>query len=153
MALMAVVVGVSLAIAGAELQTIRNNPLASPFTLGISAAAGFGAALALVLGISVLPFAGLFLVTGNASAFAAGASFIIYGVSKMRGAGTETMVLLGIALVFLFGSLLALLQYVASEQALQQVVFWTLGSLTKASWEKIAVEVVVLAAHCPAFRG
>ena len=47
------------------------------------------------------------------------------------------MVLLGIALVFLFNALLALLQYIASEQALQQVVFWTLGSLTKADWPKL----------------
>ena len=50
-ALMAIAVGAALSIAGAEMQTILNNPLASPFTLGISAAAGFGAALALVLGL------------------------------------------------------------------------------------------------------
>ena len=59
MALMAVVVGAALAVAGAEMQTILNNPLASPFTLGISAAAGFGAALALVLGVSVIPLEGV----------------------------------------------------------------------------------------------
>ena len=58
MALMAVVVGAALAIGGAEMQTILNNPLASPFTLGISAAASFGAAVALVLGVSVVPSAG-----------------------------------------------------------------------------------------------
>src|SRR5207244_4331505 len=55
-AIMAVLVGAALAVAGAEMQTILNNPLASPFTLGISAAASFGAALAVVLGVSVLPF-------------------------------------------------------------------------------------------------
>lgn len=151
MALMAVVVGVSLSVAGAEMQTILNNPLASPFTLGISAAASFGAALALVKGLAIIPFAGILLVTGNAFAFAAGASLIIYGFSKMRGATTETMVLLGIAMMFLFSSLLGLLEYLASEQALQQVVFWTLGSLAKASWHKIAIGSLVLAVTIPFF--
>ena len=151
MALMAVVVGAALAIAGAEMQTILNNPLASPFTLGISAAAGFGAALALVLGVSILPFAGIFLVSVNAFVFAMLASLVIYFLSSLRGVTVETVVLLGIAMVFLFSSLLALLQYVASEQALQQVVFWTLGSLVKATWPKIGIAVGVLLVTTPLF--
>ena len=151
MALMAVIVGASLAIAGAEMQTILNNPLASPFTLGISAAAGFGAALALVLGVSVIPFAGIFLVSVNAFVFAMLASLVIYVLSTLRGVTVETIVLLGIALLFLFSSLLALLQYIASEQALQQVVFWTLGSLVKATWPKIGIAAAVLLVTTPLF--
>ena len=150
-ALMAVVVGAALSIAGAEMQTILNNPLASPFTLGISAAAGFGAALALVMGLSIIPFAGIFLVSANAFVFAMIASMTIFVLSGLRGVTIETMVLLGIALVFLFSSLLALLQYIASEQALQQVVFWTLGSLVKATWPKIGIAVVVLMVTIPLF--
>ena len=150
-ALMAVAVGAALSIAGAEMQTILNNPLASPFTLGISAAAGFGAALALVLGLSVIPFAGVFLVSANAFVFAIIASMIIFFLSGLRGVTIETMVLLGIALVFLFSSLLALLQYIASEQALQQVVFWTLGSLVKATWPKIGIACAVLLITIPLF--
>jgi iron complex transport system permease protein len=151
MALMAVVVGASLAIAGAEMQTILNNPLASPFTLGISAAASFGAALAFVTGISVVPLAGIFLVTANAFVFAMLASLLIYFISSLRGASVETMVLLGIAQVFLYSALLALLQYIANEQALQQVVFWTMGSLAKASWPKIGLATAVLALTLPLF--
>ena len=150
-ALMAVVVGAALAIAGAEMQTILNNPLASPFTLGISAAAGFGATLALVLGVSVIPIAGIYLVSVNAFFFAVLASMIIYVLSSLRGVTVETVVLLGIALVFLFSSLLALLQYIASEQALQQVVFWTLGSLVKATWPKIGIGIAVLLVTTPVF--
>ena len=150
-ALMAVVVGAALAIAGAEMQTILNNPLASPFTLGISAAAGFGAALALVLGVSVIPIAGIYLVSVNAFFFAVLASMVIYVLSSLRGVTVETVVLLGIALVFLFSSLLALLQYIASEQALQQVVFWTLGSLVKATWPKIGIGIAVLLVTTPLF--
>jgi iron complex transport system permease protein len=152
MALMAVVVGASLAIAGAEMQTILNNPLASPFTLGISAAASFGAAVALVLGVSIVPFAdGIFFVAGNAFLFAMLAALIIFSFSMMRGVTAETMVLLGIALVFLFQALLALLQYVASEQALQQVVFWSLGSLAKASWPKLGLTALMVVISVPFF--
>ena len=150
-ALMAVAVGAALSIAGAEMQTILNNPLASPFTLGISAAAGFGAALALVLGLSIVPFAGIFLVSANAFVFAMIASMTIFLLSGLRGVTIETMVLLGIALVFLFSSLLALIQYIASEQALQQVVFWTLGSLVKATWPKIGIAAAVLLVTTPLF--
>ncbi|MGE3269750.1 MAG: FecCD family ABC transporter permease [Chloroflexota bacterium] len=152
MALMAVVVGASLAIAGAEMQTILNNPLASPFTLGISAAASFGAAVALVLGVSIIPFAGgIFFVAGNAFVFAMVASLIIFAFSMMRGVTAETMVLLGIALVFLFQALLALLQYIASEQALQQVIFWSLGSLAKANWSKLGLTTLAMALTVPFF--
>jgi iron complex transport system permease protein len=52
-ALMAIVVGMALGLAGAEMQTILNNPLASPFTLGVSSAASFGAALAIILGLGI----------------------------------------------------------------------------------------------------
>ena len=151
MTLMAIVVGASLAIAGAEMQTILNNPLASPFTLGISAAASFGAAVALVLGVNVLPFGDLFLVAGNAFIGAMAAALLIFAFSMMRGVTAETMVLLGIALVFLFQALLALLEYVASEQALQQVVFWSLGSLAKASWPRLGLTTLVFCAMVPTF--
>ena len=145
------VVGASLAIAGAEMQTILNNPLASPFTLGISAAASLGAALAVIVGVGVLPVGGNLLVTANAFAFAMLASLVVYGCSRMRGATTESMVLVGIALVFLFGALLALLQYVASPEALQQIVFWTLGSLGRATWGKAAITTLLLAVAIPYF--
>ena len=79
------------------------------------------------------------MVPINAFLMAMLASLFIYGVSTMRGVTVETIVLLGIALVFTFNAALALLQYFASEQALAAVVFWTMGSLTKASWDKVAV--------------
>jgi iron complex transport system permease protein len=75
----------------------------------------------------------------------------IYFLNRLRGVTVQTVVLLGIALVFLFTSLLSLLQYIASEEALQQVVFWTLGSLAKAAWPKIGTAAVVLAITIPFF--
>lgn len=150
-ALMAVTVGACLSLAGAQMQTILANPLASPFTLGISAAAGFGAALALVGGVAVFPVAIEFMVPINAFLMAMLASLFIYGVSTMRGVTVETIVLLGIALVFTFNALLSLLEYLASEQALAAVVFWTMGSLTKATWMKVGVTAAVLVVCVPLF--
>ena len=150
-ALMAVVVGASLAVAGAQMQTILNNPLASPFTLGISAAASFGAALALVLGVAVVPAALDYMVPLNAFIAAAGAALLIHALSQRRGVSTETVVLLGIALVFTFNALLSLLQFVASEQALGAVVFWTMGSLTKSTWPKLTITTIVLGLCLPLF--
>ena len=148
-ALMAAVVGASLSIAGAQMQTILNNPLASPFTLGISAGAGFGAALALAFGVSILPFAVDYIIPINAFFMAMLTSLAIYGLSLRRGVSSETIVLLGIALVFIFNALMSLIQFFASQQAFAAVVFWTMGSLTKATWPKLWIALAVLLVAVP----
>ncbi|MBW8791080.1 MAG: iron chelate uptake ABC transporter family permease subunit, partial [Rhizobium leguminosarum] len=101
-AVMAIVVGASLSVAGAQMQTILANPLASPFTLGISAAASFGAALAIVTSVPLLPVAAGLLVPVNAFIMALIATLFIHFVSQARGVSVQTVVLLGIALVFTF---------------------------------------------------
>ena len=148
-ALMAISVGAALAIAGAEMQTILDNPLASPYTLGVSAAAGFGAALALVLGVGVIPYTETVLVPVNAFFFSTLTCLLILFISKIRGVSAETMVLAGIALLFLFNSLLALLQYLASEEELQAVVFWLFGSLQRTTWPKLGVAAAILLVITP----
>jgi len=150
-ALMAVVVGAALSAAGAQMQTILNNPLASPFTLGISAAASFGASLALVFGVGLLPFAIEYVVSINALLMAMAAALFIHLMSQRRGVTVETIVLLGITLVFTFNALLALVQFLASEQALAAVVFWTMGSLTRATWPKLTITAAILAVSLPLF--
>lgn len=143
-ALLAVVVGGMLGLAGAEMQTILDNPLADPFTLGLSSAAGVGASVAIVTGLSVVPGAGPALVTANAFAFAFGAALMVHGFTMMRGATSETMILFGIALMFTFNALLALFQYRASETQLVQIVFWMMGSLQRASLERIGIAAGML---------
>ena len=150
-ALMAVTVGASLTVAGAQMQTILANPLASPFTLGISAAASFGAALALVGGVALFPGAVEYMVPINAFVMAMVAALFIHFASTMRGVTVETIVLLGIALVFTFNAALSMLEYLASEQALAAVVFWTMGSLTKATWAKVYVTGAILVLTVPLF--
>ncbi|NNC00919.1 iron chelate uptake ABC transporter family permease subunit, partial [Corallococcus exiguus] len=133
-AILAALIGAMLGVAGAQMQTILNNPLADPFTLGISSAASFGAALAIAVGVSVVPFAGAFLVTANAFFFALGTSIILFVFTRMRGVTIETFVLVGIALFFTFNALLAFIQYQSSEAQLQQIIFWMMGSLARATW-------------------
>jgi iron complex transport system permease protein len=135
-ALMAVLVGVALSLAGAEMQTILNNPLASPFTLGVSSAASLGAALAIVLDLGIPGVPGSWLITVNAFIFAFGSVLLLQAVASMTG-GVQTLVLFGIALVFSFNAMVALLQYLASADALQQLVFWSMGSLNRASWPAV----------------
>lgn len=148
-ALLAFLVGAALSIAGLEMQTILDNPLAEPFTLGVSAAAAFGAALAIVGNLS---FAGQWTITASAGLMALLAACIIAAVSASRGGSAETMVLLGIALVFGFQALLALMQYRASSESLTQIVFWTLGSLTRATWASVVVMGILLVISIPIFR-
>ncbi|MBL1420687.1 MAG: iron ABC transporter permease [Alphaproteobacteria bacterium] len=150
-ALMALLIGAMLGAAGAEMQTILNNPLADPFTLGISSAASFGASLAIVAGFSLIPYAGTLLITTNAFGFALLASFILFATTRMRGVNIETMVLVGIALMFTFNALLALMQYYSSETELQKIVFWMMGSLMRVTWSKLAICAVILGISLPIF--
>ena len=150
-ALMAVAVGAALSLAGAQMQTILNNPLASPFTLGLSAAASFGAAMGLAFGVALFPLAAQYMVPVNAFIMAMLSALLIHFLSLRRGVTAETIVLLGIALVFTFNALLALVQFFATEQAVAAVVFWTMGSLTKATWPKLGVICLIILVTLPIF--
>lgn len=148
-AVMAVLVGAALALAGAEMQTTLNNALASPFTLGLTNAATLGAALGIVFDLSVPGIPSLWTVPLNAFAAAVAATLLVNALARSQGAGADTIVLFGIAMVFVMNALLWLIQYVASADAVQQIVFWTMGSLNRATWEKDALVALALAICLP----
>lgn len=131
-ALMALVVGAALGVGGGQMQTLLDNPLASPFTLGLAAAAGFGAALALVSGGFGLP--PLVAIPIGAFVFCMLAASLLFGLALMRHVNSQTIILAGIALLFLFQSLLSLLQFLASPELNQQIIFWLFGSLMRTTW-------------------
>ncbi|MEW5422200.1 FecCD family ABC transporter permease [Amorphus sp. 3PC139-8] len=131
-ACLAVLVGASLSLAGTEMQTILRNPLASPFTLGVSSAAAFGAALAIVLGISLPLVPEAFAVPANAFVFAFGAVMLIQLIATVRGEDGSALILFGIAMVFTFNALVSAIQFVAPAASLQELVFWTMGGLGRA---------------------
>ncbi|MTH48321.1 FecCD family ABC transporter permease [Intestinirhabdus alba] len=138
-ALMALLVGMALGLAGAEMQTILGNPLASPFTLGVSSAAAFGAALAIVLGIGIPGVPAAWFIPANAFIFALFSALLLDAITRWTRVATSGVVLFGIALVFTFNALVSIMQFVADEDTLQGLVFWTMGSLSRASWEKLGV--------------
>lgn len=148
-ALMAVAVGLALGLAGAEMQTILNNPLASPFTLGISSAAAFGASLAIVLGLSLPGVPQSWMVPANAFVFALVSALLLDVVARWGAMSTSALVLFGIALVFSFNAAVSLVQFVASAEALQGLVFWTMGSLARASWPRIGILLLAFAILLP----
>jgi iron complex transport system permease protein len=131
------------------MQTILNNPLASPFTLGVSSAASFGASLAIVLGLSIPGVPRDWIVSVNAFACAFGSVLLLQAMARARGSGVETVVLFGISLVFAFNALVAFVQFLSSQEALQQLVFWSMGSLTRSTWSNVAVLAVVVAVVLP----
>jgi len=131
-ALMALVVGAALGLGGVQMQTLVDNPLASPYTLGLAAAAGFGAALTLVTGGLGLP--PLVAIPIGSFVFCMLAASLLFGLALMRHVNSQTIILDGIALLFLFQSLLSLLQFLASPELNQQIIFWLFGCLMRTTW-------------------
>ncbi len=143
-----IVAGAGLAISGAAMQGIMRNPLVSPFTVGISSAAGFGASVAIIFGAGVVGVQ-KYLVISNAFVFALLAAFLVYSLARIRGMRPETLILAGIALMYFFSAATSLLQYIASQEELHAVVHWLFGSLTGASWENIMVVSIIFACCLP----
>ena len=140
-ALMALVVGAALGLGGVQMQTLLDNPLASPYTLGLAAAAGFGAALALVSGGFGLP--PLLAIPAGAFVFCLLAAGLLFGLALLRHVGSQTLILAGIALLFLFQSLLSLVQFLSSPELNQQIVFWLFGSLMRTTWPMLWITLAV----------
>jgi len=145
---MAAVAGAGFAVSGVTMQGIMRNPLVSPFTIGISSGAGFGASLAIVLGFGVLE-SGQYLIVCNAFFFSLLAAALVYAVARIKGVTPETLILAGIALMYLFSASTSMLQYVASEHQLQGVVFWLFGSLASTTWQSLGVVTLVFVLCCP----
>lgn len=133
----AVIAGIGLALCGAVMQIVTRNPMASPFTTGISNAAAFGAGLAIFFGASVAGSTRL-AITMCAFASAAACSLIVVGISARAKNGAAALILAGIALSYLFSALSAGLQYVAHENQLAPILHWTFGDLGRATWGQLA---------------
>lgn len=148
-AIMALSIGASLGLAGAEMQTVLDNPLASPFTLGISSAAALGAAVALLLDPALPGIPHAYVPAVCAFAFALCCTWLLDLVARKTRLGATSIVLFGIALVFSFNAVLTLLQFSVSASALQDLIFWMMGSLARADWPDVAIMSAALLAAAP----
>ncbi|GIU48479.1 iron ABC transporter permease [Shewanella sp. KT0246] len=128
-AIMAMVCGAGLAISGSVLQCVTRNPLADPYLFGISSGAALGAILAITGGIAFLP---LPICAFLGSLIAVGMVMIM-----SRDGQVETLVLSGVAISFLLSSIANLILYFSDQQAIQAVLFWSLGSFANATWSSL----------------
>jgi len=131
-------VGLCLGVSGLQVQTITNNPLASPYTLGITASASFGAAISITFGLSI----GGYVWIGTAILallFSLGASLGIFFLGNMRGMSANTLVFAGIIMNFFFSALQQYLQYMASAEVAQVISSWTFGNLSRSNWTSVTV--------------
>ena len=135
--LAAFLAGSALAVAGMAFQAYFRNPLATPYTLGVSSGAAVGAALAIRLGIPALiplfPSTAVFGFLG-----AMGCTLLLYGLTRMRGGfSTPVLLLTGVALSFLLSSLLLAIQYTASLHDAYRLLRWMMGGVGMVGYEAV----------------
>jgi iron complex transport system permease protein len=140
-----IVVGAGLAVTGAAMQAVFRNPLASPYLMGLSSGASLGAAISILFTISFIPAA----IAQPALAFVlcVATMFIVYTISKVGGdVRTETLILAGVAMSSLFSAIVSFLTYVAPSEKMGDIVFWSMGSLSKVTWTDMifAIPIIVV---------
>lgn len=136
----AMVSGAILGTSGLIMQQILNNPMASPYTLGISGSSAFGAALAIVL--PSLQFS--FCTEISALVFASFCVFFIITLGRLQGMHSTGLILGGIMLNAFFGALTTTLQYFSSEQKIAEILFWTFGDLNRITGQGTLVLSIIL---------
>lgn len=140
---LAMLAGIGLAVSGAIMQSLTRNYLVSPFTLGISSAAAFGASMSIVFGVGVFFQSEVGMIS---CAFIASCicGCIVYGISRYIGLNPSSIVLVGISLNYLFSAMTATIEFFAKEHKLEAVVQWTFGSFNRATWESVLITFIVI---------
>jgi len=137
-AIAAACVGATLAVSGAAMQSTLKNPLADPYTTGISSGASMGVCVFVVLGISIVP--GLSYDLGmivNAFLFALIPAAAIILFSRIFKASPTSVILIGIAIMYVFSACSSLIKLYADPDDLEVVYRWGLGNLGSANWDNL----------------
>ncbi len=140
-----IIAGFGLAIAGVVMQTILRNPLADPYTTGVSSGASFGASLAIGFGVS-LAGAGSIGIVLNAFLFSLVPMTVIIFVSKMRGASPATMIMAGIAVMYIFNAMTTMIKLWVDADTLANIFAWSVGTLDVKGWDHILTMFLFTAA-------
>ncbi len=143
--LLAVLVGSSLAIAGAAFQGMFKNPMADPFVIGISSGAALGATIAIILRVSI-SFIGISAISMFAFIGALITVFIVYNISRIKDkVPVTTLLLAGIAIGQFLTAIMSLLMVIYSND-MAKIIYWTMGSLAGKGWDpliRISLPVIV----------
>lgn len=146
--LFALVIGGSLAVTGAAMQGLFRNPLADPSIIGISGGSAMAAALFIVFGGGLLfsiPFIGEIGLSIFAFLGALLTTALVFLISIKRGnSDVSTMLLAGIAINALAGAVTGFLTFLANDEQLRDLTFWTLGSLGGATWKKLGLVTAII---------
>ncbi len=136
--LLAVLAGASLAVSGNIMQAITKNSLVSPFTIGVSSAASFGAAIAIAFGFYFVSSGNIGIII-NAFTFSILCAIIIFIMSSKLKLKSEVIILTGIALNYFFQALTASIKFISEDTKLAKIVAWTFGSLNGAEWTHVLI--------------
>ena len=139
-----VLVGSILAVSGAVMQPLVRNPMADPFTTGISSGALLGASLFIVTGFTVFSFAGeTMALVSNAFVFALiPAAVIILIMLFKKNISPNMMILAGIGVMYMFTAASTLLRYSAESEIAHEIFTWSLGSMTRVNWDNMPLLLV-----------
>ena len=140
--LLGIVIGAGLSSSGCAFQGMLRNPLADPYTLGISGGAAFGVAVAIILDLARTS---VFFVPLFAFAGAAASVVIVYAVSVRKGFSTHTLILTGVIIGFIFSSLVLLLYAVSSPAKIQHAIIWLMGDLSSTDTGMLSAAAVYVA--------
>ena len=136
-----IIAGSALAICGVTMQSILKNPLADPYTTGVSSGAGFGATLAIVLGASIVTDE--YSIVLNAFIFALIPTMAIIFVSKIKNASPTTMIMAGIAVMYIFNAFTTLMKLWSDPSALSDIYRWQVGTLVNIAWADLPLMTVI----------
>lgn len=148
--LVGLIAGAGLAVGGAVMQSALRNPLADSYTTGVSSGAGFGAALAIVVGTTIS--VGEYAIVANAFVFSMVPTLVIIAVSRMRSASQTTMIMAGIAIMYIFNAMTTVIKLWADPEDLSALYRWQVGTLASTSWEQIPLMFGVVLVGCIALQ-
>ncbi|MBE6520646.1 MAG: iron ABC transporter permease [Thermoplasmata archaeon] len=137
-----ILAGAGLAAAGVAMQSTLMNPLADPYTTGVSSGASFGATIGIVLEISLFGVSAQYTTVINAFVFSLIPMAMIILLSKARNGSPTTMIMAGIAIMYIFNAFTTLISLMAEPTKLEQLYRWTVGSLTFAGSSDVLVMAV-----------
>ncbi|MDO4763294.1 MAG: iron ABC transporter permease [Flavobacteriaceae bacterium] len=134
-----VLTGAVLSVAGVVSQSLMRNPLASPFTLGISSSSAFGAAFAILFLVEQVGAYSQYIIGFSAFLWSMVSIVLIIILSRMKNSNPQTIILSGVVLSALFSAGISALQYFANDVQLANMVFWSFGDMGRSGWEDIAL--------------
>jgi len=142
--LLAVLIGMALAVSGAVMQGVFRNPLADPGLLGISSGAGLAVALAIIVPLALPPSLALWLPMIAAFIGSLLVTLLIFSFSRLARGNLSRLLLVGIAINALCGAAVGVLSWLSNDQQLRQLSLWGMGSLSQAQWPALLICAVLI---------